>query len=211
MTLLSLFATSFGVAFSGAMVPGPMLTVTIDESLNQGYKAGPLIVLGHALVELFLLIGLVWGLNKIIVIPWVQAVIAGIGGLFLLYMAYGILKGAGKAEIDLAASGKGKPGKNIVAKGILVSISNPYFILWWATLGLAYVTIALGKGVVGLGVFFFGHILADFFWYFLVAYLIGESKRFLSTKIYRILLFACGIFLAFLAVQFLYSGFSYVL
>lgn len=82
MTLLSLFATSFGVAFSGAMVPGPMLTVTIDESLNQGYKAGPLIVLGHALVELFLLIGLVWGLNKIIVIPWVQAVIAGIGDYF---------------------------------------------------------------------------------------------------------------------------------
>ena len=56
MVLWGMFFKSFLIGFSGAMVPGTMLGVTIDGSLKKGWKAGPLIVLGHGILEILLII-----------------------------------------------------------------------------------------------------------------------------------------------------------
>jgi len=46
-----IFATSFAVGFSGAITPGPLLVYSIREAIKRGFAAGPLVVLGHALLE----------------------------------------------------------------------------------------------------------------------------------------------------------------
>lgn len=211
MSLGSLFVTSFALAFSGAMVPGPLLTVTIDEALRRGFSAGPLVAIGHALLELVLLIILVWGLNEIVVGPGLQNGIGLIGGLVLIWMAYGILKDIGKLKIDLFSPGDDPSGKNLgpVLKGITISILNPYFLVWWATIGLAYATIALAKGPMGLMVFYTGHILADFTWYAAVSFLIGTGRKYFNVTVYRIILTSCGVFLILLGAGFLYTAICY--
>lgn len=209
MSLVSLFATSFGLAFSGALVPGPLLTVTIDASLRRGFIAGPLLILGHGVLELNLVIAMVLGLNEIAMVPGVKEGIGLVGGAYLLWMAYGILKDVGRIEIDFSQIGNKGKVTGLVMKGAAVSFANPYFTIWWATMGLTYVTMALDKGVWGLAVFYTGHVLADFAWYSIVSYIIVTGRRVFNLKIYRTVLGVCGVFLAGLGGYFLFTGMTF--
>ena len=64
--LTAIFISSFIIALSGALMPGPVLTITISESTKRGFIAGPLIVLGHAILEISLLVLLVLGFADLI-------------------------------------------------------------------------------------------------------------------------------------------------
>jgi threonine/homoserine/homoserine lactone efflux protein len=85
LELLAIFTTAFVVGFSGAMMPGPLLTVTIGESARRGFSAGPLLVLGHAVLELVLILALVGGLSIYLTRTAVTHTIAIFGGAFLIY------------------------------------------------------------------------------------------------------------------------------
>jgi len=152
MELWTIFWTALVVGFSGAMMPGPLLTVTIGESMRRGFVAGPLIVLGHAILEILLVVLLVLGLAQFLASEWVNTVIALVGGAFLVYMGWSMTRDAwrGRVSLDLgspegsasavpdtARVSTPRPGMHPVAAGILVSLSNPYFTFWWATVGLA--------------------------------------------------------------------------
>ncbi|OPZ74295.1 MAG: LysE type translocator [Firmicutes bacterium ADurb.Bin456] len=224
MELLAIFMTAFVVGLSGAMMPGPLLTVTIGESARRGFSAGPLVVLGHALLELVLIFALVSGLSVIITLTSVTRTIAICGGAFLIYMSYGMVKDARTGRVMPELKGQGEKGQTAasdkqatggirriarlhpVTAGLLTSISNPYWSLWWATIGLSYITVSLKSGFTGLASFFTGHILADFTWYSLIAAAVAGGRKFLSEKVYRGILIICGIFLVSLGGYFLYLG-----
>jgi threonine/homoserine/homoserine lactone efflux protein len=93
-----------------------------------------------------------------------------------------------------------------VAAGILTSLSNPYWAVWWATVGLNYITISLQQGAPGLATFYTGHIMSDLLWYSLVAGAVATGRRFMSDKFYRGLIIVCGILLIALGLFFVYSG-----
>jgi threonine/homoserine/homoserine lactone efflux protein len=93
-----------------------------------------------------------------------------------------------------------------VLAGVLVSLSNPYWTLWWATVGLGYIVLSLKQGTAGLVSFFSGHILSDLAWYSLVAGAVAGGRRFLTPAVYRGILVCCGAFLIFLGGSFIYMG-----
>ena len=151
MDLIALFITAFLVGLSGAMMPGPLLTVTIAESARRGFKAGPLIVLGHAILELALIIALLAGLSFYLKKPLVTTVISIVGGAFLLFMGLNMIKDVLQGRITLEGSeNNAAKGVNMhpVMAGILVSVSNPFWIVWWATI------ILCGLFLIGLGGYF---------------------------------------------------------
>lgn len=233
MNLPAIFTTAFVVGFSGAMMPGPLLTVTIGESARRGFKAGPLIVLGHAALELLLIIviALAGGLSAFLKAAAVSRAIALLGGAFLIYMGYGMAKDARAGRISVSlqvsslkkglsgsgeaadkgeglsgAAGGGSVRLHPVAAGVLISISYPYWSLWWATIGLGYITLSMRSGCAGLASFFTGHILADFVWYGLVAAAVAGGRKFLNDGVYRAIILICGVFLVALGGYFIYSG-----
>ena len=69
--------------------------------------------------------------------------------------------------------------------GALVSSSNPYFLLWWATIGSAYLVSAALYGFPGIAAFVVGHILADLTWFSLIAYATAYGRRLLTLRAYR--------------------------
>ncbi|NLX02142.1 MAG: LysE family transporter [Syntrophomonadaceae bacterium] len=208
MDITTLFITAFLVGLSGAMMPGPLLTVTIAESAQRGFKAGPLIVLGHAILELALIIALLAGLSLYLQKPVVTTVISIIGGAFLLFMGFNMIKDVLQGRVALENS-ENDAGKVInmhpVVAGILVSVSNPFWSIWWATIGLTYLTMALKSGAVGITSFFSGHIMADLLWYSLIAAAIAGGRRFLKQQVYQTIIMLCGLFLIGLGGYFIYG------
>ncbi|MGB4315197.1 MAG: LysE family transporter, partial [bacterium] len=169
---LTLFATAFMVAFSGAMMPGPLLTVAINQSLRRGIVVGPLISLGHGLMEILVVGALLVGLGQLLEHGLVAAAVALGGGLVLAWMGYGMIREGWQGEIslDLEQGKEQRDGKGAFAAGVVATVANPYWLLWWATIGANFVALARQGGALGLVSFFSGHILADFLWYTLVAF-----------------------------------------
>lgn len=208
--MTALVITAFMVGLSGAMMPGPLLTATIAESTQRGFMAGPLIVLGHAILEFLLILALLSGLSAFLTKASVSQFIALAGGLFLLYLGCSMLKdtlaGRLSLETENTADSQGKL-MHPVPVGIFISLSNPYWIIWWATIGLSYLTLAMKNGPAGIAAFYGGHIAADLFWYSLIAGLIAGGRNFISQKAYNVILAFCGLFLIGLGGYFIYNGF----
>jgi len=86
--------------------------------------------------------------------------------------------------------------------GIAATLTNPYWLLWWATIGANYVLLAQSRGMAGLGTFFTGHISADVVCFVLFALLASTGQQLFGQQFYRGLMLVLAVFLAILAVYF---------
>ncbi len=204
-TLSGIFVTSFIVALSGALMPGPMLTVTISQSVARGWRVGPLIVLGHGILELSLVMAIVYGIGQFLAKAAVIGGIGIVGGLVLLWMGWGMLRDARKVTLLLEGQ-KGVVALHPVLAGILSSLSNPYWVIWWATIGLTYIVFSMKQGLLGISLFYTGHILADFVWYVFVSSLVHHGRRWASDRAFQGVIGVCGALLLVFGVYFGYNG-----
>jgi len=202
MSLIFIASTSFVVALSGALVPGPLFTITVAETARRGFIAGPLIILGHGILELALVVMLVAGLAPLLSNGTAIMVIGILGGLMLMLMGAGMIREAGRAEFSMRGEA-GHRRMNPVLAGIVGSISNPYWTVWWATIGLGYLVSAVRSGMTGVAVFFIGHILGDLGWYSLVSLAVDRGRKVMSDRAYRYLFYGCGVFLLIFGVWFI--------
>ncbi len=202
--LAAIFATSFLIALSGALMPGPLLSAAVNESSKRGFWAGPLLTSGHALLELALVVALLLGLAPILRLTAVFVFCALGGSLILLMMAWGMIRSIPTLSLRREAT----PGRinHPVVSGILMSMANPYWFIWWATIGLGYILYSQQFGFWGVACFFAGHISADLVWYSLVSAAIAGGRRFLTDRLYRGLIGILAAFLVGLAVYFAYAG-----
>lgn len=202
--LPTIFASSFLLALSGALMPGPLLTVTIGESPRRGFIAGPLLILGHGLLEAALVVAIVMGLAPVLGAPWVFSTTALVGAGVLGWMAWGMFRNLPRMTLHMPSGPA--TGRNLVAAGALLSLANPYWYVWWVTIGLGYITHSLNQGTWGLVIFFTGHILADLTWYSAVSTMISKGGRFIGDRGYRWMIGVCAAFLAVFAGLFALSG-----
>jgi threonine/homoserine/homoserine lactone efflux protein len=185
--------------------------VTISQSARHGFWAGPLVTGGHAIAEIAAVAALAMGLGKVFKRNLVAGLIGLLGGGFLLWMGVDTARsGWVGIALELEPREMGIGAFASVGAGVLASISNPYWVVWWASVGASYVVLALRRGLPGLGAFFLGHILSDLSWNSLLAFLIVSGRGFLSLSFYRGLLVVCGLILVVLALYFIYSGFRFL-
>ncbi len=213
IALTGIAGTSFVLALSGALMPGPLLTVTVAEAARRGTRAGPLIITGHALLELVLVLAVVKGLGPYLKASPVIGTIALVGGFLLLLLGTTMLRQASGMSLEpetAAATATAAPTGNPILLGIVGSLSNPYWILWWVTIGLGYLATAGRFGWAGISAFFLGHIAADYGWYILVAFGVSRGRKIGSDRGYRLLIRACGLFLIGFGGWFLYAAWGYL-
>jgi threonine/homoserine/homoserine lactone efflux protein len=202
MSLLLIGFSSFIIALSGALVPGPLFSITVAESAKRGASTGPLIIIGHGILEISLITLMILGITPFLTSPSAKTVISAIGGVVLIYMGYRLIKDARVARLFLTR-GEEKRGLHPVFTGIVGSVSNPYWSIWWVTIGLGYLVSSLKFGFLGVVVFFIGHIMADLAWYSLISLAVAKGKKMMGDRGYRSLLYVCGVFLVFFGVWFL--------
>ncbi|GAB4322738.1 MAG: LysE family transporter [Promethearchaeota archaeon] len=226
--LATLFVLSFTVALTGAVSPGPLLTYTISKSLEgrKGFLVGLYVCAGHALLEGVLLTFLLYGASFLVMsdLGVVYSAIGVVGGAVLLAFAGAYLsdvaRGAAKLDLDLVSDGGQEGGEDsttkttgpkrtsawrLVAGGALVSTSNPFWWIWWVSVGLNLlltnlVSLSTAAGVLA---FFLGHEAGDVAWYVLVAALVHAGRRKVNQRAYSAVLVGCSLFMAALGLYFL--------
>ncbi|GAF88329.1 unnamed protein product [marine sediment metagenome] len=201
--MLEIFLFSFLIALTGALSPGPVLTFTIYKSLNEerGYLAGFFIILGHATLELALITLLLLGAYLFFQNIIVLTVIGIVGGIVLVIFGGLVIRDVykGKYEIDFSVSEqdiKGFKGNSFLG-GIIVSLSNPFWTLWWAVIGLSFMinfNISFDNPT-GLLLFYLGHILGDFVWYVPISIFVYLGGRSINPKVFKWILIGCGVFM----------------
>lgn len=208
MDLVGLFWVGFLLGLTGAMAPGPLLTMTITESARKGGIVGPLVVLGHGILEFALLLLIIFGLGDRLNNRILFSIIAFGGGALLVWMGVANLRGL--KDYRLAGSpGEGAGGMGPVTSGILISLSNPYWFIWWLTIGMGYIMFARHLGFIGVAAFFGGHLLSDLAWYSFISYGVALGGRFAGIRAVKTILFMCSLFLISLGVFFIFKGYYF--
>ena len=207
MDLFAIFFNSFIVGFSGAMMPGPLLAVGIAETPRHGWRTGPIISTGHAVAEVFvvavLLMGVITFAEDSVVTKWIGV----IGGAALLLMGSAMALDVVRNRINYGDDlMRGKSSRRLAGEGITATLSNPYWFVWWATIGLALLVDSKRFGIVGPVTFYFGHILSDFVWYTAVSFLLWRGKRLFMGRGLKALMLACAAFMLYLGILFIYNG-----
>ena len=189
------------------MAPGPLLTYTILKTMqtrNRGFLIGFIVIGGHALLESLLVIALLLGLSPFLQHPTAIRVIGPVGGLILVLLGGNLILDIARRRVsDVFETGKA-PGNtpsgglaisSPVLGGIIVSMSNPYWWLWWASIGFAFMLryrISFSNWPALL-VFLLGHEAGDLIWYAGVSTLVFLGRRHINIRVYGIVLFLCGI------------------
>ncbi|MBN1413152.1 MAG: LysE family transporter [Spirochaetales bacterium] len=226
---ITIFSLSFLVALSGALSPGPLLVYTIITSVQarkRGYLTGLFVIGGHALLEAAILLVLLFGFSFFLKNTIVVLVVSIIGCLFLIYFGVRIIIDVIRKKIpvdflevpeqdkeaEAVRADARRIARNPVIGGIIVSMSNPYWWIWWATIGAAFLVkyeISF-TNIPGVVSFFAGHEMGDLVWYLAVSVLVFFGKRFINRKVYYTVLFLLGIFMIafglYLAISQFFTG-----
>ena len=189
---------AFAIGLTGALAPGPTLLATVNSSLQEGWKAGPKVAAGHALVEVLIFLIIVGGLAPIM--QQYARAISIVGGLALI--AFGIMTAIGSKSAVLKGP-EGQASGSAFLAGAVTSAANPYFWIWWLSVGSAFLLSGLNSGLIMAAAFIIGHWGADFGWYTLVSGSLDRGRSVLSESGYRSILGVCGIFLICFGLYFL--------
>lgn len=131
-TAVSLLA---GVAFGLALAapPGPMNAIIAEESVLRGWTSGFRAGLGAMAADLvFFLLALVGLVTVVERSPTLRGVMVTVGGLLMLYFAVGAARNT-RATLAGETPGDGSG----FSRAFLLSLTNPYQILFWLTVGVA--------------------------------------------------------------------------
>ena len=188
------------ISASGVMAPGPLFAANIAYGLQDGGKAGIKIAVGHTIVELPLVILLGIGVFSFEIFPEFRTLISILGATTLFVFA-GIQI---KTILQMKETTSFNLKHNAVLTGITLSALNPFFIIWWLSIGFKLISDAmLIWAFVGIVVVFLLHIWMDFVWLYSVACLASKSSKILSNKNYKILMMGLSATLIYFGISFI--------
>jgi threonine/homoserine/homoserine lactone efflux protein len=225
--LLFFLAQVFIISCSGAMQPGPVTATVVTMGSHSRY-AGLLLAVGHGIIEFPLMVVIILGMAKFFELPKVQIAIGLAGGVFLILMAIqSIFSLKAKEQIlhkkprvkrrakylsasaDLARGfttglsfGLDKP----ILSGIILTASNPYFLVWWATVGLALATQAKQFGIWAFALFALTHWSVDLIWLQILSWASFKGSAFFGQRFQRITLLFCAVALLGFGLFFIYNA-----
>jgi threonine/homoserine/homoserine lactone efflux protein len=193
------------VSLSGVMMPGPMFAVTVAKSYKS-QLAGLKMALGHAVVEVPLMLAIYFGLARFFNEEPVQIGLYLGGGAAMVWMGIGMFR----ARHNVIEKGRDLPYNSVVA-GIFTSAANPFFILWWVAIGSLLIMKSLSFGLTGFVLLITVHLACDFGWLAFVSTLVYRTKSLWQGKVQEGMLIACSWLLIGFAGWFLVSGIRLVI
>ncbi len=192
------------ISLSGVMMPGPVTAVTVAKSYRTPW-AGTQIAIGHAIIEVPLILWIYLGFGQFFDNITVRLVLSVLGSGILIWLGVSMFR----VRAEVVHSGKDLPYSAVTA-GILTSALNPFFLLWWATVGSMLVMKFHDFGTTGLIAFILAHWLSDLVWLSLVSVLVYRTQKLWRGKAQEGVFIACSLLLIGFGGWFLVSGIQLV-
>jgi threonine/homoserine/homoserine lactone efflux protein len=206
MDIFGFIATIIVLTASGALAPGPLFFATISHGANHGAKTGIIFSIAHTVVEFSLIMLLALGLLSVASEPIVKIIIGLIGGIVLI--AFGVFQI--RKYIFLKPDEQTKPKSSythLFIMGLAFTGLNPYFILWWLTVGAQLILMALSfAAILGVVLMFISHVWMDYVWLTSVSYFARKGTNIMSLKWYKPLMIIFGVILIYFGLTFIYGA-----
>tara|TARA_Y100000590_G_scaffold320946_1_gene363346 strand:- start:376 stop:990 length:615 start_codon:yes stop_codon:yes gene_type:complete len=188
------------ISASGVMSPGPLFAANLMYGLREGKISGIKIAIGHTIVEFPLIAILGLGLVSIESAPEIRTIITILGAVGLFGFAVLQIVTITKQKFSLETKSKHGP----FFAGILLSALNPFFIIWWLTIGLVLITESIEIfGSLGIVILFLMHIWMDYVWLYTIAAFSSKAKNYLSMRNYKIIIIGLSMVLVYFGIDFL--------
>lgn len=206
MDIFGFIITVVVVTASGALAPGPLFFINIAHGTKSGAKGGMAFSVGHSIVEFGLVMLLALGLLAVVNEPAVEGIIGIIGGTFLL--VFGVLQIHQFLISKSNMYGKeGIPSRNPLLLGLVFTGLNPYFIIWWLTVGLKLISDSIiFASWAGVLLMYVAHVWMDYVWLIATAYLAKRGTSLVDSRGYRIIMAVFGGILVYFGLHFLLSS-----
>ena len=188
--VIEVLLASFLVGLTGAVSPGPMSASILGMSHKRPLLSTAGLVAGHGIVEAAIIVGIIFGLSSL---PY-QTGIALLGCVTIVIL--GILQFMSEPERQEGREGAARAP---FVAGIVLTLSNPYWWVWWLTFGAGFLALQPAYAA-----FFVGHISADLVWFGILAFTASRGAKFLGEK-YRWVVKGSGIAMAAFGVFFAWS------
>ena len=206
MDLLQFILTIVLVTASGALAPGPLFFATLSYGARSGVRSGLIFSVAHTFVEFTLIMLLALGLLTVASEPLVKLIIGVAGGVALIIFGVTQIRNAMRIQVNehmqyIASH------KHLFIVGVVFTGLNPYFILWWLTVGAQLIIVALEfAALLGVLFMYLCHVWMDYVWLTIVAYFAKKGSNVLGSKGYRILIGIFGVILIYFGLTFLTSA-----
>lgn len=184
------------ISLSGVISPGPITAVTVGQG-SRSPHAGAFVAVGHGVVELPLMAAIFFGAGTFLALDPVKMAVFALGGAFLFWMGIGMLRNLGAAQTETDAAG------SPFLAGVFLSLWNPYFLVWWATVGATLITKAIAFGFAGFLIFAAVHWFCDFVWYSVLSVVSYKGGHVFGAVFQRAVFGVCGVFLLIFGGMFL--------
>ena len=190
------------ISASGVMSPGPLFAANVMYGLREGKISGIKMAIGHTIVEFPLILLLGVGFFSIESIPEIRTVITILGAVGLFAFAILQIRSVTKQKFNLET----RSGQGPFVAGIFLSALNPFFIIWWLTIGLVLISESIQNfGIIGIVILFLFHIWMDYAWLFTIAAFSSKAKNYLSKRNFKMIVIGLSIVLIYFGIDFLFK------
>jgi len=173
---------AFNIALIAAMVsPGPAFLITVKTALTNGRSAGIALGCGLAIMASTWTAMAFLGLEAVFqLFPWAYAFVKAVGAIYLLYIAYGMWRGAHES-----VSSTVKPARHAFRQGFLINLLNPKSVLFSAA--VLIVIFPADTSVTESAIVVLNQLIMEIMFYTALAFGMSTqavSKRYLKAKVY---------------------------
>ena len=190
-----------GISLTGVMAPGPMSAAALVSGASSQH-AGLRLAIGHGIVEFPLMLLIAGGRGTILSSESAQIGISLVGGLFLIFLGVRLLKSRRAPMAPSSAYGGGKP----IWTGIILTGGNPYFIVWWATVGTNLTLRSLEFSLLTFGLFAVVHWLCDLVWLEALSLASFKGSKLMGDRGQLYINSICGIAMFVFGAMFIVDG-----
>ncbi len=208
-SLAAVFVFSFVVTFGAVISPGPVSAAILSESPRQGWRVGPMVAGGHSTLELIMVVLISLGLAAGMASPLARTVVGTLGGLTLIGIGGSYLLAVIRGRMQLPDQQQSITSRSYLSLfglGVITTLSNPFWYVWWVTVAAGYLAQAQALGVATVTAFYVGHISADFAWDSFLSVTASAGTRILTDRRYQWLIVLTGGFMIYLGVVFILTA-----